>query len=165
MKRVKSADEIVDRHARGVMQTGSSWIIADRLSIHYFRGSEQDVLSRYYEAAKASHADVVVRLTSDCPLIDPSIVERVLKYYFDHSAEYEYVSNCLIRTYPRGMDTEVFPFEFLRRDFEKPPTQDREHVTSFFYRHAQRYRLSNVAYSRDCSRHRWTVDTEKDFLF
>ena len=164
MKRVKSADEIVIATTWG----DADRVIVDycdRLSIHYFRGSEQDVLSRYYEAAKASDADVVVRLTSDCPLIDPSIVERVLKYYSDHSAEYDYVSNCLIRTYPRGMDTEVFPVRVLEEGYrEATDPQDREHVTSFFYRHAQRYRLSNVAYSRDCSRHRWTVDTEKDFL-
>ena len=164
MKRVKSADEIV---------IATTWGDADRVIVDYcdrlpircFRGSEQDVLSRYYEAAKASLADVVVRLTSDCPLIDPSIVERVLEYYFDHSVEYDYVSNCLIRTYPRGMDTEVFPMRVLEEGFrEAADPQDREHVTAFFYRHDRRYRVSNVAYSRDCSRHRWTVDTEEDFL-
>lgn len=164
MKRVKSVDEIVVATTWG----DADRVIVDfcdRLSIHYFRGSEQDVLSRYYEAAKAFHADVVVRLTSDCPLIDPSIVERVLQHYFDHSAEYDYVSNCLIRTYPRGMDTEIFPVGVLEEGFrEATDPQDREHVTSFFYRHDQRYRLSNVAYSRDCSRHRWTVDTEEDFI-
>jgi spore coat polysaccharide biosynthesis protein SpsF len=164
MKRVKSADEIVIATTWG---EADRVIVdyCDRLSIHYFRGSEQDVLSRYYEAAKASHADVVVRLTSDCPLIDPSIVERVLQYYFDHSAEFDYVSNCLIRTYPRGMDTEVFPVRVIEEGFrEATDPQDREHVTSFFYRQDRRYKLSNVAYSRDCSRHRWTVDTEEDFI-
>jgi spore coat polysaccharide biosynthesis protein SpsF len=164
MKRVKSADEIVIATTWG---EADRVIVdyCDRLSIHYFRGSEQDVLSRYYEAAKASHADVVVRLTSDCPLIDPSIVERVLQYYFDHSAEYDYVSNCLIRTYPRGMDTEVFPIRVLEDGFrEATDPQDREHVTSFFYQQDRRYRLSNVTLSRDCSRHRWTVDTEEDFI-
>jgi spore coat polysaccharide biosynthesis protein SpsF len=163
-KRVKSADEIVIATTRG----DADRIIVDfcdRLSIPCFRGSEQDVLSRYYEAAKAFNADVVVRLTSDCPLIDPSIVERVLQHYFDHSADYDYVSNCLIRTYPRGMDTEVFPVRVLEEGFrEASDPRDREHVTSFFYRQAHRYRLSNVAYSRDCSRHRWTVDTEEDFV-
>jgi spore coat polysaccharide biosynthesis protein SpsF len=164
MKRVKSADEIV------IATTGgdADRVIVDfcdRLSIPCFRGSEQDVLSRYYEAAKAFHADVVVRLTSDCPLIDPSVVERVLQHYFDPSAEYDYVSNCLIRTYPRGMDTEVFPVRVLEEALqEATDPEDREHVTSFFYRRDRRYRLSNVAYSRDCSRHRWTVDTGEDFI-
>jgi len=164
MKRVKSADEIV---VATTLNDADRVVvdICDRLSIPNFRGSEQDVLSRYYMAAKASNADVVVRLTSDCPLIDPSTVDRVLQYYFDHIEEYDYVSNCLIRTYPRGMDTEVFPVRVLEEAFrEATDPQDREHVTSFFYLQERRYRLSNVAYSRDCSRHRWTVDTEEDFI-
>lgn len=164
MRRVKSADEIVIATTWG----DADRVVVDfcdRLSLLCFRGSEQDVLSRYYEAAKTFHADVVVRLTSDCPLIDPSIVERVLQYYFDHPAVYDYVSNGLIRTYPRGMDTEVFPVRVLEEAFrEATDPQDREHVTSFFYRQDRGYRVSNVAYSRDCSRHRWTVDTEEDFI-
>lgn len=165
MKRVKLADEIV---VATTLNDADRVVVdfCDRLSISCFRGSEKDVLTRYYEAAKAFHADVVVRLTSDCPLIDPSIVERVLQYYyFDHFEEYDYVSNCLIRTYPRGMDTEVFPVRVLEEAFlEATDPQDREHVTSFIYQHDQRYRVSNVAYSRNCSWHRWTVDTEEDFI-
>ena len=164
MKRVRSADEIVV----ATTLNDADRVIVDfcnQLAIPCFRGSEQDVLSRYYMAAKASKADVVVRLTSDCPLIDPSTVDRVLQYYFDHCEEYDYVSNCLIRTYPRGMDTEVFPVRILEEAFrEAADPQDREHVTSFFYRQDRRYRLSNVAFFRDCSRYRWTVDTEEDFV-
>ena len=164
IKRVKSKDEIVIATTRG----DADRVIVDfcdRVSISCFRGSEQDVLSRYYEAAKAFNADVVVRLTSDCPLIDPSIVERVIRHYFDHSGDHDYVSNCLVRTYPRGMDTEVFPVRVLEEGFrEASDPQDREHVTPFIYRQPQRYRLSNVAYHRDCSSHRWTVDTEEDFV-
>ena len=164
MKRVKSADEIVVATTRNDADRVVV-DICDRLSIPSSRGSEQDVLSRYYEAAKAFNADVVVRLTSDCPLIDPSAVDRVLQHYFDHFEEYDYISNCLIRTYPRGMDTEIFPVRVLEEGFrEATDPRDREHVTSFFYRQDRRYRLSNVAYSRDCSRHRWTVDTEEDFI-
>ena len=134
MKRVKSADEIV---IATTVSDADRVIVdfCDRLSIPCFRGSEQDVLSRYYEAAKTFNADIVVRLTSDCPLVDPSIVERVLRYYFDHSSEYDYVSNCLIRTYPRGMDSEVFPFGILEDAYaEATEPADREHVTPFIYR-------------------------------
>jgi len=163
IQRVESADEIV---------IATTWGDTDRIIVEYcdrhsipcFRGPEIDVLSRYYEAATAFHADVVVRLTSDCPLIDPSIVERVLRRYLDHSLEYDYVSNCLTRTYPRGMDTEVFPLRVLEEGYrEATAPEDREHVTPFIYRQGHRFRLSNVAYFKDCSRHRWTVDTEDDF--
>lgn len=163
MKRVESANEIVIATTVG----DADRVIVefcDRLSIPCFRGSEQDVLSRYYESAKAFNADIVVRLTSDCPLVDPSIVERVLRFYFDHSSEYDYVSNCLVRTYPRGMDTEVFPSGILEEAYsEATEPADREHVTPFIYRQQRRFRLANVTYHVDLSRHRWTVDTREDF--
>jgi spore coat polysaccharide biosynthesis protein SpsF len=164
IKRVKSADEIVV--ATTVNRADEEIVeFCDRLSLPFFRGEERDVLSRYHAAAKAFQADVVVRLTSDCPVIDPSVVERVLRHYFDHAMECDYVSNCLKRTYPRGMDTDVFPFRILEQAvLEAAGTGEREHVTPFIYRQAHRFRLSNVEYHEDCSRHRWTVDTEEDFV-
>lgn len=163
IRRVESADEIV---------IATTWGDADRIIVEYcdrhsipcFRGSEDDVLARYYHAATAFHADVVVRLTSDCPLIDPSVVETILRRYLDRSTEFDYVSNCLARTYPRGMDTEVFPYRVLEEGYREATIPgDREHVTPFIYRQGHRFRLSNVAYFKDYSRHRWTVDTKEDF--
>jgi spore coat polysaccharide biosynthesis protein SpsF len=163
IRRVRSADEIVV--ATSVNHADEEIVeFCGRLSLPFFRGEEQDVLSRYHSAAREFHADVVVRLTSDCPVIDPSVIEKVLRHYFDHVTDFDYVSNCLTRTYPRGMDTEVFPFRVLEQAFyEAAEAGDREHVTPFIYRQADRFRLSNVAYHEDCSRHRWTVDTEEDF--
>ena len=82
----------------------------------FYRGSEEDVLSRYYYAAQQFNADTVVRVTSDCPLIDPQVVEQVIRTYLQNIPSYDYVSNCLSRTYPRGMDTEVFSHAVTTRD-------------------------------------------------
>ncbi|MBD2517199.1 glycosyltransferase family protein [Nostoc sp. FACHB-973] len=163
LKRVKFADEIV------IATTNNSTDLpivelCERLSIAYFRGSEEDVLDRCYQAAKEHHADVVVRVTSDCPLIDPQVIDRVIQFYLDNQSQYDYVSNCLERTYPRGMDTEIFSFIALHEAFVEATTQpDREHVTPFIYMHPERYRLTQVVYLENQSSHRWTVDTADDF--
>ena len=84
-----------------------------------FRGSEEDVLDRYYHAALASKADVVVRITSDCPLIEPEIVDRVVNEFLSHYPEVEYVSNNLERTFPRGLDVEVMSFDALEKAWQE----------------------------------------------
>lgn len=163
VRRVKSAEEVV---IATTVNDGDRAIVecCDRLAVPCFRGSEQDVLSRYHAAAAAFHADVVVRLTADCPIIDPHVVERVIRHFIGNAAGLDYVSNCLKRTYPRGMDTEVFPFGILETACrEATDPADREHVTPFIYRQPGRFRLANVAYHEDASRHRWTVDTTEDF--
>lgn len=161
LQRVKLANEIVIATTKNA--TDDSIVkCCDRLLIPYFRGSEEDVLARYHGAATAHQADVIVRITSDCPLIDPQVIDRVIQYYIDH--QYDYVSNCLERTYPRGMDTEVFSFKALNEAFlEATAKNDREHVTPFINRQSERYRLGSVLYTDDRSQHRWTVDTPEDF--
>lgn len=128
--------------------------------VDLFCGSEEDVLSRYYDAAKAYQADVVIRITGDCPLIDPDIIEKALV----HFEGCDYVSNCLERTYPRGMDVEVMTFEALKKaadEAEKP--YEREHVTPYIVLHPRKFRLKNFTYSKDYSSIRLTVDTKEDF--
>lgn len=163
LKRVESAENIII--ATTVNETDQPIIeLCKRLSIDYFRGSETDVLSRYYQAALAYRADVAVRVTSDCPLIDPWVINQVIQYYLDNQFEYDYVSNSLERTYPRGMDTEVFSFKALKEAFQEATAQpDREHVTPFIHRQPERYHLGHVKYSEDYSHYRWTVDTLEDF--
>jgi spore coat polysaccharide biosynthesis protein SpsF len=132
-------------------------------NITHFRGSTLDVLDRYYQAAKAFQADVVVRVTGDCPLIDPKVVDQVIGYYLDHLPTYQYVSNSLERTFPRGLDTEIFSYDLLERAAKEanlPP--EREHVTLYFYTHPEKFSLGNVKHSADLSDHRWTVDTTED---
>ncbi len=134
------------------------------LSIRFFRGPEDDVLTRYFDAATTAKADNIVRVTSDCPLIDPRVVDRVIRYFMENQSRMDYVSNCLKRTYPRGMDCEVFPMRVLREVNEVATSDsDREHVTPFIYRHPNRYQLGNVALEKDYSHYRWTVDTPEDF--
>jgi spore coat polysaccharide biosynthesis protein SpsF len=163
LRRVKLADEVVI--ATTINETDEPIVqLCNSLSIPYFRGSEEDVLSRYYETAKAHQADLIARVTSDCPLIDPEVIDQVMKLYIDHQTEYDYVSNSLERTYPRGMDTEVFSFKALQEAFlEATALPDREHVTPFIHRQPQRYSLASVNYSENQSDHRWTVDTPEDF--
>lgn len=132
--------------------------------IRCYRGSEHDVLSRYYHAAVEAKADVVVRITSDCPLIDPAVVDKAVKYYLDNGGMYDYVSNSLERTYPRGMDTEVFSFRALEEAYNHADkAYEREHVTPYLYQNPERFRLSNVAYGEYQAKYRWTVDTPEDF--
>ena len=163
LQRVQLADEIVI--ATTINATDDPIVrLCDRLSVPYFRGSEADVLARYHGAATAHQADVIVRVTSDCPLIDPQVIDRTIQYYLDRQNEFDYVANCLKRTYPRGMDTEVFSFTALNEAFLEATAQpDREHVTPFIHRQPTRYNLGHVLYSQDCGQHRWTVDTPEDF--
>lgn len=132
--------------------------------IPFFRGSEEDVLDRYYQAAKEFSADVIVRGTADCPLSDPGVVDDVVAFFLDHYPSYDYVSNILSRTFPRGIDVEVFSMKSLneaQNEAKKP--EEREHVTPFLYRHPERFKLANIVRSPDESQHRWTVDTSEDF--
>lgn len=137
--------------------------LCHKLGVLTYRGSEEDVLSRYYEAAKQFNADVIVRLTSDCPLIDPEIIDQVIKLYITQKDVLDYVSNTLIRTYPRGLDTEVFSFRALQVAYEKARLKsEREHVTAYIYKNPDKFQLKNLSYVRDLSKHRWTVDTKED---
>lgn len=132
-----------------------------QLDIPVFRGSEQDVLDRYYHAAKAFSADAIVRITSDCPLIDPEIIQKVVQAYLKGCADY--ASNTLARTYPRGLDVEVFSFWALEKAW-RDASKDYEHVhvTPFIYQHPEKFRLLSVTADENLSFYRWTVDTEDD---
>lgn len=134
-----------------------------QMSVKTFRGSEEDVLERYFLAAQKLNADVVVRVTSDCPLIDPREVDKLIGYYLKHSDQYDYISNGLEPSYPIGMGAEIFSFEALKKAYENAESEpEREHVTPYIYRHPEWFRLGNVAYENDHKDHRWTVDTPED---
>ena len=138
--------------------------VCQAFPVSCFRGSQEDVVLRYYDAAVAHKLDVIVRITADGPLIDPEVVEKTLRFYLEHPLSYDYVSNYLERTYPRGMDCEVFPFRVLKEVHEQSSSfLDREHVSTYIYRNPHRYRLGNVAYKENQSFHRWNVDTQEDY--
>lgn len=163
LRRIESADEIVI--ATTTNDTDQPIVdFCNRLNLPYFRGSEEDVLARYYGAAIEHSADVIVRITSDCPVIDPGVISSIIGFYIENRNQYDYVSNCLKRTYPRGMDTEVFSFRSLQESFrEAQAVPDREHVTPFIYNNPSRFRLANVEYIEDRSKYRLTVDTSEDY--
>jgi spore coat polysaccharide biosynthesis protein SpsF len=126
-----------------------------------FRGDESDVLDRYWRAAQFVGADTVVRITADCPLIDPSLIDDVVRGFLQSSADY--ASNVLERTYPRGLDVEVISATALERawrDADQP--HQREHVTPYFYENPGLFKLLSVRGKTDCTAYRWTLDTDED---
>jgi spore coat polysaccharide biosynthesis protein SpsF len=129
----------------------------------YYRGSENDVLDRYYQAAQQTSATVIVRITSDCPLIDPTVLDLVVASFVSVTPAADYVSNTMVRTYPRGLDTEVFSFSALERAWieDKAPNW-REHVTPYIHQQPKLFRLHSVVNPVDYSHYRLTVDTPAD---
>lgn len=138
--------------------------LAKEMDVEIFKGSESDVLDRFYQAAKKHKADIIVRVTSDCPLLDPMVVDRVIGKFLEGG--HDYVSNNLEKSFPHGLDTEVFSFKALEKAWKETADEyDREHVTPYFYRNPDKFKLSNVSNSEDQSRYRWTLDTKEDFAF
>ena len=135
-----------------------------RLNIFCFRGSLDDVLDRFYNAANIFQPDHVVRLTGDCPLIDPELIDATVDFYFN--GDYDYASNVLEPTFPDGLDVEIFRFSVLKTIWEKTsnPVQ-REHVTLSIYKNPQVFRIGSYKNSQDISDLRWTVDEPEDLQF
>jgi spore coat polysaccharide biosynthesis protein SpsF len=129
-----------------------------------FRGSEMDVLDRYCHAARECNADAIVRITSDCPLIDPEVSSRTVRAFLEQQPDY--ASNSLVRTYPRGLDTEVIASDALERARRAAslPYQ-RVHVTPYIYQNPREFRILSVTAETDYSGYRWTVDTPEDLDF
>jgi len=138
--------------------------LAERLGAGVWRGSEEDVLSRVLGAAQHYQADVIVETTGDCPLIDPEIVEACIQAY--RSSGVDYLSNILERSYPIGMDTQVFSTAVLADVAERTQDpQDHEHVSLFIYRHPELYSLKNLKAppSETDPELRLTLDTAEDY--
>jgi spore coat polysaccharide biosynthesis protein SpsF len=128
------------------------------------RGSEHDVLARFAGAAEAAEATTVVRLTADCPLADPDVIEKVIQRYQGARPPCDYVTNAIPRSYPAGLDVEVFSRDALElAAAEAKDAYDREHVTPFLYRNPARFRLLSVVHDPDLSWERWTLDEPGDF--
>jgi spore coat polysaccharide biosynthesis protein SpsF (cytidylyltransferase family)/aryl-alcohol dehydrogenase-like predicted oxidoreductase len=164
LRRVKNAQQVVV--ATSVAQEDdviAAFCAAEGVAV--VRGSQNDVLSRYVLAADSTAADAVVRLTADCPLIDPEIIDAVIATYLASPALHRYVSNTAQRTYPRGMDVEVFSRAMLDEAHRKAVTQyDREHVTPFIIRVvAGPVHIGNVAAPRSLAQYRLTVDYQSDY--
>lgn len=137
--------------------------IAEQAGVLVFRGSEQDVLERFFGAAALAGAATVVRVTSDCPVIDPALVDRAIALYESAGEECHYAS-LDVSTFPRGLDCEVFSREALDEAHrEATLKEDREHVTPFIRRHVERYAARFLSTTPLEQTYRWTVDTPEDF--
>jgi spore coat polysaccharide biosynthesis protein SpsF len=135
-----------------------------RCSVRVSRGDESDVLDRYFRAAQLSKADVVVRITADCPLIDPEITDKTIRAFLEQHPDY--ASNCLRRTYPRGLDTEVMTMQALERAWRQANQKhERAHVTPYIYEHPEQFKLLSVEGDTNYSDQRWTLDTDEDLKF
>jgi spore coat polysaccharide biosynthesis protein SpsF (cytidylyltransferase family) len=136
--------------------------LCQEIEVVSFRGSLDDVLERVYQAAKPYSPTYLVRLTGDCPLCDPELIDQVIKFHVD--GNYDYSSNCLIPTYPDGLDVEICRFQCLEiAEKEATLPSHREHVTPFINQQPDRFKLGNYQHDQDLSYLRWTVDELADF--
>lgn len=128
----------------------------------FYRGSLNDVLDRFFQTAKLYNPSYIVRLTGDCPLADPLIIDRVIDFHL--KGNLDYTSNVVDRTFPAGLDVEIFRFSCLKQAWEEAELpSEREHVTPFIYKHPERFKIGSFINKKDLSGFRWTVDEEPDF--
>lgn len=134
------------------------------LGVKVALGDEENVLARYGVAARLADCDLIVRVTADCPMMDPAVIDKMIDEFHLKDPMPDYLSNTLVRTFPRGLDVEIFTKEALEialKEANKPA--EKEHVTPYFYQNPKKFHLEKYLYSSDESVHRWTVDTEEDF--
>jgi spore coat polysaccharide biosynthesis protein SpsF len=164
LRRVKKAQEIIIATTDQLIDEKIIKVCKEE-KVNYFRGDEENVLDRYYQTAKKFKAKIIVRITADCPLIDPEIIDRTINVFLDNYPKFDYVSNSLNHTFPRGMDVEVFSFESLKKVVKwGMSSEEKEHVTPYYYRHPEKFSLENVENEKNLSSFRLTVDTPEDFF-
>jgi spore coat polysaccharide biosynthesis protein SpsF len=144
------ADDVIVEHCK-------------RLDVECFRGDELDVLDRYYQAACKANADLIVRITSDCPLIDPQLIDAHVERLIESWSKVDFVTNMVKQTYPLGLAVEAMPRDVLAR-MKRMSDSDalKEHVTSLVYAEPHLFKIENVLHPVDLSDLRWTVDTQED---
>lgn len=152
-------------------EEGSKFIIevADKVGVEYYKGSVEDVLSRFYHTAEQENPDYVVRLTSDCPLIDPAIIDKTIQFCIDNDCDYARTDSA---SFPDGLDTEVFKFSALIKAYNQANlTSEREHVTPYIWKNSSAWggkifeskKLENTQGVYDASEYRITIDEPEDF--
>jgi spore coat polysaccharide biosynthesis protein SpsF len=139
--------------------------IAKQEKCFFFEGSEKNVLKRYFQAATKNHLNTIVRVQADCPLLDPSMASRMLKFYIKNINKYDYVSNILKPSYPIGMHFEIFSYKILKIAYENSVDEiEQEHVTPYIYRRPKYFRLKNIFYKNNKYRNlRLTLDYFNDY--
>lgn len=135
-----------------------------KLGISVFCGSEDDVLDRYYQAARLFKAEHIVRITSDCPLIDPQVIDKVIELYFQKKADY--ATNTIPETFPDGEDVGIFSFNILKITWKDAKlSSEREHVTPYIRRNFNIFKIANLRSKFNLANKRWTLDEPEDFEF
>lgn len=167
IERVKQSKRINEIVIATTTHTRDDCIVdeAKKHSVKFFRGSEDDVLSRYYNAGKEIKADIVVRITSDCPVIDTIIIDKMVGKFLNlfKNNKIDYMSNTLNRTFPRGLDAEIISFLVLEKIFKEAQKQhEREHVTPYIYQNPHKFKLVGFKNEINYSCYRWTLDTPED---
>lgn len=138
--------------------------LGKQLNVDIFCGSMENVLDRFYQAGKKFRPDHIVRITGDCPLIDPEVVDGMVRLYLEHGADYG--TNCMPPTYPDGLDAEIFSFKGLElAHMEAVLPSHLEHISTFFEEQPERFKIVNLASLTDLSGLRWTVDEAEDYEF
>jgi spore coat polysaccharide biosynthesis protein SpsF len=171
LERIQAADTPFEVCVATSREPGDDRVvaIAEKAGVRWHRGALHDCLARHASAAREADADVVVKIPSDCPLVEPSVVDRVLGAFLAARGAYDYVSNLRPASWPDGNDVEVMSRAALEQaDREATRPIDREHTTPFLWDQPGRFRLGNVAWEAgvDCSRsHRFTVDYPEDYVF
>ncbi len=161
-RRAKLVDEVV---VATTLQPADDAIVqeCERLQVACFRGDEADVLDRYYRATQKFSADAVVRITSDCPLVDPELIDEHVRRLLNRWAEVDFVTNMAQPTFPLGLAVEAMPSDVLARMKRISQTDElKEHVTTLAYVEPEWFRIDHILYREDLSHLRWTVDTPED---
>jgi spore coat polysaccharide biosynthesis protein SpsF len=163
LRRARRIDRLVVATSNNVADDAIASLCSS-IGVECFRGSLEDVLDRFYHAAHRLAVRAVVRLTGDCPLADPAVIDQLIDLHA--TGGYDYTSNTLTRTYPDGLDAEIMDLHCLESAWrEAELTSEREHVTPFIYHHPERFRLGNLAQPTDLSHLRWVVDEPADLTF
>lgn len=143
--------------------------LCNKFNLICYRGHPTDLLDRHYQAALKYNADAVVKIPSDCPLIDKSVIDKVLNYYMENLNYFDYVSNLHPPTYPDGNDVEIMSFKALSDAWENANRElEREHTTPYFWENPDKFRIGNVIWETGLDysmSHRFTIDYEKDYNF
>jgi spore coat polysaccharide biosynthesis protein SpsF (cytidylyltransferase family) len=133
------------------------------MGIDVFRGNTNDVLDRYFQCAKKFSIDVIIRITADNPLIDPTIVDDMIKKFMSNS--YDYLTNAHVRTFPYGTEVEIFSCKALKKAWKNAKKlSEKEHVTPYFHNNPDQFKIFNVENFMDTSNFRWTIDRQNDLI-
>jgi spore coat polysaccharide biosynthesis protein SpsF len=169
IERVKNAGTLDDVIVATTVEPSDDLIVrfCEKQGVKYFRGSMKDVLDRFYQAAKLHQADNIVRLTGDCPLIDPDLIDDVVQVLIREKPDLacNRLPPPFSRTYPIGLDVEACTFEALTKAWENASEKhEREHVLPYLYEVPNRFKVIQLNYKDNLGNLRWTLDTPEDLL-